>query len=252
MKYAYAAIVAIALLVAGFYMINQSIYEEERADGPLSPVEITPIEHATFVLTWGDTVIYNDPTGGANAFADQPAPHIVLVTDIHSDHMDADTLTAVLADATLVTSQAVKEALPEALASRAQILGNGDSTEARGVKITAVPAYNLPESADAFHPKGRGNGYILEKEGFRVYIAGDTSGTPEVRALTGIDVAFVPMNLPFTMSVEEAASTVLDFKPKKVYPYHYRGQGGLSDVERFKTLVGEGDSGIEVLLLKWY
>ena len=97
--------------------------------------------------------------------------------------------------------------------------------------------YNLREEAKKFHEKGRGNGYVIEKNDKRVYISGDTEDIPEMRSLQNIDIAFVCMNLPYTMTVENAASAVLDFKPNKVYPYHYRGTEGLSDVSKFKSLV---------------
>ena len=118
--------------------------------------------------------------------------------------------------------------------------------------MEAIPLFNLPESAKTFHAKGRGNGYVIEQGGARVYISGDTSGIPEMRALQGIDVAFVVMNLPYTMDVEEAADAVLAFAPKKVYPYHYRTPEGFSDVARFKELVNAGGKDIEVVQLKWY
>ena len=218
-----------------------------------APVHVVPISHATAVLVWGDTVIYTDPTGGAGAFAGQPPADIVLVTDIHGDHLEPDTLSAVLGDAILITPQAVKDELPEVLAARAKVLANGERTEERGFSIEAMPMYNLPDAENSqFHTKGRGNGYLVEKGGFRVYIAGDTAGIPEMRALKDINIALLPMNLPYTMDVEEAASAVLDFKPNTVIPYHYRGQGGLSDVAKFKALVNAGDPNIEVALLKWY
>jgi L-ascorbate metabolism protein UlaG (beta-lactamase superfamily) len=103
-----------------------------------------------------------------------------------------------------------------------------------------------------FHEKGRGNGYVLTLGMERIYISGDTEDIPEMRTLKNIDVAFVCMNLPYTMTVESAASAVLDFKPKKVYPYHYRGSDGKSDVDKFKTLVTEKNPDIKVLLLDWY
>jgi len=218
-----------------------------------APVHVVPISHATAVLVWGDTVFYTDPTGGAGAFAGQPPADIVLVTDIHGDHLEPDTLSAVLGDAILITPQAVKDELPEVLAARAKVLANGERTEERGFSIEAMPMYNLPDAENSqFHTKGRGNGYLVEKGGFRVYIAGDTAGIPEMRALKDINIALLPMNLPYTMDVEEAASAVLDFKPNTVIPYHYRGQGGLSDVAKFKALVNAGDPNIEVALLKWY
>jgi L-ascorbate metabolism protein UlaG (beta-lactamase superfamily) len=221
-----------------------------------SPVPVIPIEHATAVLLWkgdgGDTVIYTDPVGGAEAFAKQPAADLVLVTDIHGDHMDAVTLGAVIGDASLVTPQAVKDLLPEELAMRALVVGNGESVEVAGLTVSAIPMYNLPESPKTVHPKGRGNGYVVERDGFRVYVAGDTSGIPEMRALKNIDIALVPMNLPYTMDVDEAANAVLAFAPRTVYPYHYRGKDGLSDVNHFKELVNAGNPDINVVLVNWY
>jgi len=112
--------------------------------------------------------------------------------------------------------------------------------------------YNLREEALKFHEKGRGNGYILTLEDQRIYISGDTEDIPEMRTLKNIDKALVCMNLPYTMSVESAASAVLDFKPITVYPYHYRGTNGLSDVAKFKTIVNKNDANIKVKLLEWY
>jgi L-ascorbate metabolism protein UlaG (beta-lactamase superfamily) len=240
------------VLVAAFYGLNSYIYNEKQGTMTASNMNIQPISHATFVLTWDGTVFYNDPTGGAEAFAGQPPADIVFVTDIHGDHLSSETLEAVIGGATLVVPQAVKDELPENLASRARVLANDETTNEKGFTIRAIPMYNLPESADSRHTKGRGNGYVIEKNGFRVYIAGDTAGIPEMRSLKDIDIAFAPMNLPYTMSVEEAADAVLDFKPKQVYPYHYRGQDGLADVDRFKELVNAGDPNIEVILAKWY
>jgi L-ascorbate metabolism protein UlaG (beta-lactamase superfamily) len=259
MKILYWFVAAALALIAAFYLLNSYIYNEKQADVPDTsmninlPVEVTPIEHATAVLQWGETTIYLDPTGGAEAFADQPSPTLVLITDIHGDHLDADTLSAVIGDATLIAPQAVKDDLPEGMASRVQVLANGEVTQAAGIRIEAVPMYNLPDADNSnFHTKGRGNGYVLEKDGSRVYIAGDTAGTPEMRAMENIDIAFVPMNLPYTMSVDEAADAVLAFKPKVAIPYHYRGPDGLADVNRFKELVNAGDSTIDVQLLAWY
>ena len=112
--------------------------------------------------------------------------------------------------------------------------------------------YNLPESPTAMHTKGRGNGYVLGIGGKNIYLSGDTQGIPEMRSLKNIDVAFVCMNLPYTMDVKEAADAVLAFSPKIVYPYHYRGQNGLSDINAFKNLVDAGNKNIEVRLRNWY
>ncbi len=249
----------IIILGIGFFALNNYIYNEKQevvstveSTEESNPVTVTPISHATAILEWADTAIYTDPTGTSTAFAGKLTADIILVTDIHSDHLSTSTLNAVVGDATLIVPQAVKDLLPQNLATRVMVLENGESIVDKGFTIQAVPMYNLPESADSRHAKGRGNGYIIERDGFRVYIAGDTAGTPEMRALPDIDIAFIPMNLPFTMDVNEAADAVLAFKPKQVYPYHYRGQNGLSDVNKFKELVNTGNPDIEVILANWY
>jgi L-ascorbate metabolism protein UlaG (beta-lactamase superfamily) len=132
------------------------------------------------------------------------------------------------------------------------VLANDETVTDKGVTITAVPMYNIPETDDSRHAKGRGNGYILEGAGSRVYIAGDTGPIPEMKALKNIDMAFIPMNLPYTMGVDDAALAVLAFAPTKVYPYHYRQPDGFADVAKFKTLVNTGNPDIEVVLLEWY
>jgi len=249
------SIIAFVLVIVGIvYLIKMNDMDTTRTPGTAesTPVQVIPIEHATAVLRWGDMVIYTDPTGGIGAFADQPAADIVLVTDIHGDHLSPETLSAVIGDAVLIIPQAVRDELPEELAARSVVMQNGESRTENGITISAIPMYNLPESPDSRHPKGRGNGYVLERDGFRIYIAGDTAGIPEMRALTDIDIAFVPMNLPFTMDVDEAADAVLAFAPRTVYPYHYRGQNGLSDVDRFKELVNTGNPDISVVLANWY
>lgn len=216
-------------------------------------IRLTPISHATAVMDWEGTIFYSDPVGGAQAFDGQPTPDIVFVTDIHGDHLDNETLQAVLSGgSTLIIPQAVADELPEALNGERLILANGESITIEEFTIEAIPMYNLPEAADAKHTKGRGNGYLIEKDGKRVYFSGDTADIAEMRSLENIDIAFICMNLPYTMGVEDAADAVLDFKPKKVLPYHYRTPEGFSDVERFKSLVNAGDPGIEVIQLEWY
>ncbi len=217
------------------------------------PVRVDPIGHASMILTFGDTDIYVDPVGDEADFVNKPEADIILITDIHGDHLQEAVLVQVLRDTTtLIAPQAVKDQLSETLANRVLVLNNGETATDRGLNIFAMPMYNLPESDDARHIKGRGNGYIVTSGNYDVYIAGDTAGIPEMRSLTGIDVAFVPMNLPYTMDVDEAASAVLDFAPTKVYPYHYRTPEGLSNIERFKTLVTEANPDIEVVFANWY
>jgi L-ascorbate metabolism protein UlaG (beta-lactamase superfamily) len=220
------------------------------SDGPLV---IQPVQHASLLLTFKGRTIYVDPSWGAAAYAGLPAPDMILITDIHGDHFDPKTLDAIkTAHTVLVVPQVVADKLSAEDKAGAVIMKNGDQSTQAGVGITALPMYNLPESPTAMHTKGRGNGYVLTLGGKRVYLSGDTQGIPEMRALKNIDIAFVCMNLPYTMDIKEAADAVLDFKPKVVYPYHYRGQGGLSDVAGFKKLVDEGHKGIEVRLRNWY
>jgi L-ascorbate metabolism protein UlaG (beta-lactamase superfamily) len=224
-------------------------------DGPptatVGQLTVRPIEHATFVLSGGGTTIYVDPVGGGEAFAGLSSPDLILITDIHGDHLDKPTIAAVAAEGTTVVApRAVADRLGE-WGGTTKILANGETTEIDGVSIEAIPMYNLTPERSQFHPKGRGNGYVVTLAGQRIYISGDTEDIPEMRALEGIDVAFVCMNLPYTMDVDKAADAVLAFQPRVVFPYHYRGQGGLSDVERFRDLVSSNPK-IEVRLLDWY
>src|ERR1700677_666147 len=211
---------------------------------------VQPINHASLVLTAAGKTIYVDPVGGAAKYQGLADPDIILVTDIHGDHFDPPTLQAIRKPGTvLVVPQAVADKLPDADKSGVVILANGDKKELSGIGVAAIPMYNLPaDAANPMHPKGRGNGYVLTVGGKKVYLSGDTQGIPEMRALTGIDIAFVCMNLPYTMGINEAADAVLAFKPHIVYPYHYRGQGGLSDVAAFKAKVEAGNKNIEVRL----
>lgn len=212
---------------------------------------IQPVMHASLILTANNKVIYADPSGAAN-FKGLPAPDMILITDIHGDHFDTATLAALATpNTTLIVPQVVADKLSPSY-KKVVVMKNGDNITQSGFGIRAIPMYNLPESPTAMHTKGRGNGYILTIGGKNIYLSGDTQGIPEMRSLKNIDVAFVCMNLPYTMDVKEAVDAVLAFKPKIVYPYHYRGKGGLSDVNAFKTQVEAGDKGIEVRLRNWY
>jgi L-ascorbate metabolism protein UlaG (beta-lactamase superfamily) len=218
----------------------------------MGPLTIQPIQHASLVLSVHGLTIYADPTN-ANDYKGLAAPDIILVTDIHGDHFDIKTIDAVKKAGTLlVVPQVVADKLPAADRGHTVVLKNGGQTTQSDISIHAIPMYNLPESPTAMHTKGRGNGYVLGIGGKLIYISGDTQGIPEMRSLKNIDVAFVCMNLPYTMDIKEAANAVLDFKPKIVYPYHYRGSNGLSDVNAFKKLVAAGNKNIEVRLRNWY
>lgn len=208
------------------------------------PVTITPIQHASFTLAAGGKLIYVDPAP-EDLFKDRPKADLILITDIHGDHMDPGAVSALKKEGThIIAPAAVAKTITDA-----EVLSNGQETTWGAWHIMAVPMYNIkrgPSPGKLYHDKGRGNGYVLTYGGKRFYIAGDTEGIPEMRHLKNIDVAFVPMNLPYTMTPDEAADAVKEFHPKIVYPYHYRG----SDIKKFETDLS--GTGIEVRLRDWY
>ena len=250
-------ILVVLILGAGFLLLKNNKDNQIEINTMPNDIQVIPISHASMILSWDGVAIYTDPSmykvSNSNIFAEKPAPDIILFTDIHQDHFDIETLQMVSKEKTIIIApKAVADELPEEMKNRTVIIGNSETINQIGFKIEAMPAYNIPESSAAFHPRGRGNGYVVEKDGARVYISGDTSGIPEMKNLKNIDMAFIAMNLPYTMSVEEAADAVLVFKPKKVYPYHYRTPDGFSDVGKFKELINKGDPNIEVVQLEWY
>jgi L-ascorbate metabolism protein UlaG (beta-lactamase superfamily) len=211
-----------------------------------------PINHATFVMTCGGKAIYVDPVGGADVFDDFKPPDLILITHIHGDHTSVETVQTIsTAETVVIAPTTVAEKLGKSVPGRLHILANGETFDWGGITIEAIPAYNLTEERRNFHPKDRDNGYVVTIGGKRIYIAGDTEDIPEMRALENIDAAFVCMNLPYTMTVARAADAVLAFAPKIVYPYHYRGEGGMSDLEEFKKAVAANPE-IDVRFLDWY
>lgn len=206
-------------------------------------VTVVPMSHATLILTQGAHVIYVDPA--KVDFSGQPAPTAILITHEHGDHFDPDNLTKIGGTATIVAPRSVANKIPDALKAQIVVMNNGEAGTVDGLPITAVAAYNLAADKQQFHPEGRDNGYVLSFGDKKIYIAGDTEDTPEMRALSGIEVAFLPMNQPYTMTPEQAADAVKAFKPRIVYPYHYKG----SDPQAFADLVGDA---AEVRLRDWY
>jgi L-ascorbate metabolism protein UlaG (beta-lactamase superfamily) len=206
---------------------------------------IHPVTHASFVMRWDNKTIYVDPVGGVGAYDGLPRPDLILVTDTHGDHLDASTLTGLAGTALIIAPAAVKEQLPASIKTQTLIMQNDAVMERLGLKLEAIPMYNLTEERLQYHAKGRGNGYVVTFGETRVYISGDTEDIPEMLALENIDVAFVCFNLPFTMTEGQAADAVNAFRPGIVYPYHYRG----SDLALFTGLI---DDGIEVRTGDWY
>ncbi|WP_225413401.1 MBL fold metallo-hydrolase [Stigmatella hybrida] len=244
---------AAAALTVGLFACSDDKEEQAPFSGDVistsrGNLTLRPVNHASFVMYWASKTLYVDPVGEASLYEGLPRPDAVFVTDIHGDHLSANTLTALVQEGTVIVApQAVKDALPAELQAKVQVLANGGTLKVADVSTEAIPMYNLTPERLQFHAKGRGNGYLLTFGATRVYIAGDTEDIPEMRALRNIDVAFIPMNLPYTMTVQQAADAVREFKPKVVYPYHFRE----SDLAEFTRLVGT-DVGVEVRVRDWY
>ncbi len=247
-------IIKIALFISCISVLNSCKSDTKNKNGAeTASIKVKPINHGTLVLKSTDYNFYVDPVGGADKFNGYGKVDFVLITDIHGDHLNIETLQGLnLSNTTLIAPKAVVDKLPKNIAKTVVTLNNKDVFENENLKIEAIPMYNLREEALKFHTKGRGNGYVINVDGQRIYISGDTEDIPEMRNLKHIDVAFVCMNLPYTMTEKSAAEAVLDFKPKKVYPYHYRGKGMISDVNTFKNQVNTKNSEIEVVLFNWY
>jgi L-ascorbate metabolism protein UlaG (beta-lactamase superfamily) len=243
-----AAIGSITLLP---YAARAASHMGDMFESAGGDITVHPVNHASFVMETPAGIIYSDPVGEPAAYADLPPPDLILVTHEHGDHYNAETLAALSGFETpIITNPAVHGMLPEDLKATAEQIANGGSTTFNGVTIDAIPAYNTTEERLNFHPQGRDNGYVLGFDGLRVYISGDTEDIPEMRALENIGLCFLCMNLPFTMSAEQAASAVAEFQPRFVYPYHYRGRdGGTQDPEEFARMVGDA---AEVKLHDWY
>jgi L-ascorbate metabolism protein UlaG (beta-lactamase superfamily) len=237
----------IPILVCSLFSLTPFAHgaaQEQVFPTSAGPVKITPLNHASTRIEGGGKTIYLDPAKPVQ-FSALPKADLILITDIHGDHMDPDAIKEVSSAQTeIMAPPAVVKTV-----TSAKPIANGETQTWGGWTIEAVPAYNLkrgPEPGKLFHDKGRGNGYVLTYGGKRFYFSGDTEGVPEMRALKNIDVAFVCMNLPYTMPPDEAADAVKAFHPKIVIPYHYRG----SDLALFQK--GLEGTGIEVWLLDWY
>lgn len=233
------------------YAARAAAHAGDTFDTEAGPITVHPVSHASFVMETPKGTIYVDPVGDAAQYGDFPPADLVLITHEHGDHYKAETLSALVGETTqLITNPAVFDMLPEDLKGKATAVANAEMAQFAGMNIEALPAYNMTEERKNFHPEGRDNGYVLNFDKFRVYISGDTEDIPEMRQLSDIDLAFVCMNLPFTMDVNAAASAVSEFAPTYVYPYHYRGRdGGTQDPEAFAKRVG---TDVEVKMGKWY
>jgi L-ascorbate metabolism protein UlaG (beta-lactamase superfamily) len=239
---------ALALLFLAASLSTQLSAQTQSFSTSAGDVKITPLFHASTLIQAGGKNIYVDPAKPAK-LAGLPKADLILITHLHPDHFDPATILALSQPSTEVIAPASVVEQLVAQFPAAHAIANGESRPWQQWTIEAVPAYNLvrgPAAGQLYHPKGRDNGYVLTFGGKRFYFSSDTEGTPEMRALKNIDVAFICMNLPYTMPPVEAADAVKAFHPKIVIPYHYRG----SDLSVFKQRLA--GTGIEVRLLDWY
>jgi len=198
----------------------QTHFETDNITTSEGDLKITFIGHASLIFTFNGKVIHVDPVREQADYSKLPKADIILITHEHSDHFD---LSAIKILRTNQTKLILTETCARKI-SGGMVMKNGDVQIIQGIKFEAVPAYNLIHKRDngqPFHPKGVGNGYILTFGDKRVYVAGDTENIPEMKTLQDIDVAFLPMNLPYTMTPEMVADAAKSFRPKILYPYHY-------------------------------
>ncbi|MCK5650041.1 MAG: MBL fold metallo-hydrolase [Gemmatimonadetes bacterium] len=231
---------ALLLLSLALGCAAQTTFQEDVIPTSAGDLTITFVGHGTLMFRIGDKVIHIDPVGREADYGAMPKADLILVTHEHGDHLDLDVIDELRLERTrVIVSQSCAEG-----AEGADVMANGDEREVGGIPIEAVPAYNIVHLRGGdtpYHPRGDGNGYILTFGDTRVYVAGDTENTPEMKALEDIDVAFLPMNLPYTMTPEMVAEAAKAFRPGILYPYHF----GSTDTDELVRLL-EGEEGIEV------
>ncbi len=230
------SLLAILAITAG----NVHAYETDVIPTSTGDLKITFIGHGTVMFTYGGKVVHVDPWSQMADYSQLPKADLVLITHEHRDHLDLKALDAIRKQGTVVVStEIVAKQVKDAL-----VMKNGDVMASQGFTIEAVAAYNLVHMRSPgtpYHPKGDGNGYIITFADRRVYIAGDSENTPEMKALRNIDIAFLPMNLPYTMTPEMVADAAKSFRPTILYPYHF----GETDTQKLARLMKD-EKGIEV------
>lgn len=237
----------LSLLAFGFTQAqlnnNPDSFDTDNGD-----LVVHPILHGSVIFEWNNLNVYVDPWGSADLYEGKADPDLILITHPHVDHLSLEILNSLnTKQATFIVPQAVADEMPDVFSGQIMVMANGETQEQNGIQIEAIPMYNLPNEG-AIHTKGWGNGYVLTFGSKKVYVSGDTEDIPEMRNLENIDIAFVSMNLPYTMDIYQAASAVLEFEPAVMYPYHHRGQ----DIQRFKKVVDAEEKEIEVRLKDWY
>ena len=235
-----SALVAAFLLIlflAAIPLQAEADFEMDIIETARGPLQITFIGHGTLMFSFGGKVIHVDPVSREADYGKMEKADLILITHEHGDHLDPQAIELVRTEKTSIV-------LTEVCASKISggvVMKNGEVRNVQGLRIEAVPAYNLVHMSSPgvpFHPKGVGNGYIIAFGNKRVYVAGDTENIPEMKKLKNIDVAFLPMNLPYTMTPEMVADAARAFKPAILYPYHY-GETDTSQLIELLQGVGE-------------
>jgi len=233
----------LVLGLAGF-AASQQKFEKDVIPTSKGDLEITFLGHGSLMMTFAGKTIHVDPYGEVTDYTALAKADLVLVTHEHFDHLDPAALKAIMKpETTVVATRACASELPKAI-----IMANGDTRTVLGLPVQAVPAYNIAHKrpdGNPFHPKGSGNGYIITFGDKNVYLAGDTENSPEMKALKNIDIAFLPMNLPYTMTPDMVADAARAFRPKILYPYHF----GDTDTSKLVKLL-QGEKDIEVRIRK--
>ncbi len=234
-----------ALFVAmAFQAFAQEGFQSDIITTSSGNLKITFIGHGTLMFSFGGKVIHVDPVSREADYSKLPKANLVLLTHHHGDHLDIKALDILRTEKTVLI-------LTEICAKQVKggmVMKNGEVKNIDGLKIEAVPAYNLVhmrKEGNPYHPKGEGNGYLITFGDKRIYVAGDTENIPEMKKLEKIDIAFLPMNLPFTMTPEMVADAAKAFKPKVLYPYHY----GETDTSKLLGLLKDSQE-IEVRIRK--
>lgn len=225
-------VVSISVLFSMVLVSGQEGFETDVFKTSAGDLNITFIGHGTLMFTFGGKTIHVDPWSRLADYSKLPKADMIILTHEHRDHLDLKALSIIRTEKSVVV-------LTDACARQVQggiVMENGDVKSIEGLKIEAVPAYNIVhkrKDGSPFHPKGIGNGYVINFGDKRVYVAGDTENIPEMKELREIDIAFLPMNLPYTMTPEMVADAAKAFKPKILYPYHY----GKTDTSELVELI---------------
>ncbi|MGD2217432.1 MAG: MBL fold metallo-hydrolase [Gemmatimonadales bacterium] len=240
-KSAFTSLAATVLFVLGGCKANgQAAFQQDTIPTAAGELTISFIGHGTLMFGFDRKVIHVDPVGREADYSTMPDADLVLVTHEHGDHLDPDAIAAIRTEETVV----IYSRSCEGRVDGAVVMENGDTRTELGIGLEAIPAYNLVHmrsSGQPYHPKGNGNGYVITFGDTRVFVAGDTENTPEMMALEDIDIAFLPMNLPYTMTPQMVAEAARAFRPKILYPYHF----GSTDPNELVELL-EGVEGVEI------